>query len=64
MAINQVNKEIPQEYAEKYQIYAGELAHINAYQEASRKIEPVRPRASKMVKDLREAVKKLDCKMG
>lgn len=64
MAINQVNKEIPQEYAEKYQIYAGELAHINAYQEASRKIEPVRPRASKMVKDLREAIEKTGLQDG
>ncbi|WP_251865633.1 citrate lyase subunit alpha [Enterococcus malodoratus] len=64
MAINQVNKEIPQEYAEKYQIYAGELAHINAYQEASRKIEPIRPRASKMVKDLREAIEKTGLQDG
>lgn len=64
MAINQVNKEIPQEYAEKYQIYAGELAHIDAYQEASRKIEPVRPRASKMVKDLREAIEKTGLQDG
>lgn len=64
MAINQVNKEIPQEYAEKYQIYAGELAHIDAYQEASRKIEPVRPRASKMVNDLREAIEKTGLQDG
>lgn len=64
MAINQVNKEIPQEYAEKYQIYAGELAHIDAYQEASRKIEPIRPRASKMVKDLREAIEKTGLQDG
>ncbi|BBM19387.1 putative citrate lyase, alpha subunit [Enterococcus avium] len=64
MAINQVNKEIPQEYAEKYQIYAGELAHIDAYQEASRKIAPVRPRASKMVKDLREAIEKTGLQDG
>ena len=64
MAINQVNKEIPQEYAEKYQVYAGELAHINAYQEASRKIEPIRPRASKMVKDLREAIEKTGLQDG
>lgn len=64
MAINQVNKKIPQEYAEKYQIYAGELAHINAYQEASRKIEPIRPRASKMVNDLREAIEKTGLQDG
>ncbi|EOH72023.1 citrate lyase subunit alpha [Enterococcus malodoratus] len=64
MAINQVNKEIPQEYAEKYQIYAGELAHIDAYQEASRKIDPVRPRASKMVNDLREAIEKTGLQNG
>ena len=59
-----MNKEIPQEYAEKYQIYAGELAHINAYQEASRKIEPIRPRASKMVNDLREAIEKTGLQDG
>lgn len=64
MAINQVNKEIPQEYAEKYKVYAGELAHIDAYQEASRKIEPVRPRASKMVNDLREAIEKTGLRDG
>lgn len=64
MAINQVNKEIPQEFTEEYQLYAGELAHIGAYQEASREIDPVRPGDSKMVKNLREAIKKTGLQDG
>lgn len=47
MVVNKVGKDIPQSYAEQYGIYEGELAHIDAYQEASRAIKPVKPRGDK-----------------
>lgn len=48
MVVNKVGKDIPQSYAEQYGIYEGELAHIGAYQEASRAIKPVKPRETKL----------------
>ncbi|MGM0213676.1 citrate lyase subunit alpha [Enterococcus sp. AZ109] len=64
MVMNKVNRDIPQVYADQYGVYEGELANINAYQEASRHIQPKRPRDQKLVGSLREAIEKTGLKDG
>ena len=64
MVVNKVGKDIPQSYAEQYGIYEGELAHIDAYQEASRAIKPVKPRETKLLGSIREAIEKTGLKDG
>lgn len=64
MVMNKVGKEIPQEYAEQYGVFEGELAHIDTYKEASRKIKPVRPRDTKLLGSIREAIEKTGLKDG
>lgn len=64
MVVNKVGKEIPQAYADKYGVFEGELAHIHEYQEASRKIKPVKPSDSKLVSSLKEAIEKTSLKDG
>ncbi|MGT2808836.1 citrate lyase subunit alpha [Streptococcus iniae] len=64
MVINKVNRDIPQEYAQKHGVFEGELAHIKAYNEASRQIKPVKPQESKMLSSIREAIEKTGLKDG
>ncbi|MGG5315298.1 citrate lyase subunit alpha [Enterococcus sp. AZ072] len=64
MVMNKVKRDIPQVYADQYGIYEGELANINTYQEASRRIQPKRPRDKKLVSSLREAIEKTGLKDG
>ena len=64
MVMNKVNRDIPQVYADQYGVYEGELAHIDDYQEASRHIQPKRPRDQKLVGSLREAIEKTGLKDG
>ena len=64
MTVNKVGKEIPEVYAEKYGVFDGELANIKDYQEASRKIHPVKPRDKKMLNSIREAIEKTGLKDG
>lgn len=64
MVMNKVGKEIPQEYAKQYGVFEGELAHIDTYKEASRKIKPVRPRDTKLLGSIREAIEKTGLKDG
>ncbi|EOL41914.1 citrate lyase, alpha subunit [Enterococcus phoeniculicola] len=64
MVMNKVGKEIPQEYAEQYGVFEGELAHIDTYKEASRKIKPVCPRDTKLLGSIREAIEKTGLKDG
>ncbi|MCB5953297.1 citrate lyase subunit alpha [Enterococcus sp. BWT-B8] len=64
MVMNKVGKEIPQVYADQYGVFEGELAHIAEYNEASRKIKPVRPRDSKLLGSIREAIEKTGLKDG
>lgn len=64
MVMNKVAKDIPAVYAEQYGVFEGELANIKPYQEASRKINPVKPRDTKLVKSLREAIEKTGLKDG
>lgn len=62
MVVNNVGKDIPQEYADKFGVYEGELAHISEYQEASRNTKPAKPNDEKLLKSIREAIKKNRCK--
>ncbi|MBO1305153.1 citrate lyase subunit alpha [Enterococcus sp. 669A] len=64
MVMNKVNRDIPQAFADQYNVYEGELANINTYQEASRHIQPKRPRDQKLVGSLREAIEKTGLKDG
>ncbi|MDH6365822.1 citrate lyase subunit alpha/citrate CoA-transferase [Enterococcus sp. PF1-24] len=64
MVLNKVGKDIPQAYADQYGVYEGELAHIEAYTEVSRKIKPVKPRDTKLLGSIREAIEKTGLKDG
>ncbi len=64
MVLNKVGKDIPQEYADKFGVYEGELAHINEYHEASRQIKPTKPQDKKLLKSIREAIEKTGLKDG
>ena len=50
MVLNKAGREIPQEYADQYGVYEGELARIKPYEAASRKIKPVEPRQEKIIR--------------
>ncbi|WP_291293252.1 citrate lyase subunit alpha [Enterococcus sp.] len=64
MVMNKVGKEIPQVYADQYGVFEGELVHIDTYQEASRTVTPVRPRDTKLLGSIREAIEKTGLKDG
>ncbi|WP_341931625.1 citrate lyase subunit alpha [Streptococcus pluranimalium] len=64
MVINTLGRDIPQEYAEQYGVFEGELAHIKDYQESSRKIKPVKPGDDKLLGSIREAIEKTGLKDG
>lgn len=64
MVMNKVGKDIPQVYADQYDVFEGELAHIDTYQEASRTVTPVRPRDTKLLSSIREAIEKTGLKDG
>jgi citrate lyase subunit alpha/citrate CoA-transferase len=61
---NNVSKEIPDKYAESYGLFSGEFTNIHEYQESSRTIQPVRPRDTKLLGSLREAIEKTGLKDG
>lgn len=61
---NNVGKEIPENYADQYGLFQGELANIHQYKEASRVIQPVKPRDHKLLGSLREAIEKTGLKDG
>ncbi|MFD2391741.1 citrate lyase subunit alpha [Enterococcus gallinarum] len=64
MVMNKVGKDIPQVYADQYGVFEGELVHIDTYQEASRTVTPVRPRDTKLLGSIREAIEKTGLKDG
>lgn len=64
MSMNKVNRDIPQEYCDRFGVYAGETANIKEYQEASRHIRPVVPNQTKLVSSIREAIEKTGLKDG
>lgn len=61
---NLLGKEIPEEYAQQFGVFQGELANIKDYEEASRKIKPVKPGDTKLLGSLREAIEKTGLKDG
>ncbi|MCA5013347.1 MULTISPECIES: citrate lyase subunit alpha [unclassified Enterococcus] len=61
---NNVGKEIPDNYAENYGVFSGEFTNIHEYKESSRTIQPVRPRDTKLLGSLREAIEKTGLKDG
>ncbi len=64
MVLNKEMRDIPQEYADQFGVYQGELANINSYQESSRKINPVKPGDKKLLGSIREAIEKTGLKDG
>ncbi|MCT2161406.1 citrate lyase subunit alpha [Granulicatella adiacens] len=64
MVLNKAGRDIPQEYADQYGVYEGELARIKPYEAASRKIKPVEPRQEKLLGSIREAIEKTGLKDG
>lgn len=44
MVKNKLGRDIPQEYADQYGVFEGELARITSYNESSRRIKPVKIR--------------------
>ncbi len=61
---NNVGKEIPDNYAENYGVFSGEFTNIHEYKESSRTIQPIRPRDTKLLGSLREAIEKTGLKDG
>lgn len=64
MVLNKLGREIPQTYADQYGVFEGELANIKQYEEASRRINPVKPGQEKLLGSLREAIEKTGLKDG
>lgn len=64
MVKNSIGRDIPDNFADKYGVYEGELAHINDYQEASRKIHPVKPHDTKLLSSIHDAIVKTGLKDG
>lgn len=64
MTTNKLGREIPTQFAEQYGVFEGELANIKEYQESSRKIKPVKPRDTKLLGSIREAIEKTGLKDG
>lgn len=64
MVQNKVNREIPEQYAAQYDVYAGQTENIKQYKESSRTIDPVLPGEKKLLGSLREAIEKVGLKDG
>lgn len=64
MTTNKLGREIPTQFADEYGVFEGELANIKEYQESSRKIKPVKPRDTKLLGSIREAIEKTGLKDG
>ncbi|MEJ1299323.1 citrate lyase subunit alpha [Latilactobacillus sakei] len=64
MTINQVGRDIPDQYASQYGVYAGELTNIKDYQRATKKVHPVKPRDSKLLASIHDAIIQTGLKDG
>lgn len=64
MVLNKLGREIPQQYADQYGVFDGELANIQSYNESTRRIKPVKPRDEKLLGSIREAIEKTGLKDG
>ena len=59
MVLNKAGRDIPQEYADQYGVYEGELAALNLMKQLAVKSKPVEPRQEKLLGSIREAIEKL-----
>lgn len=64
MVKNNVGKDIPQEYADQYGVYDEQFSNVQPFEEAHRKINPIKPGDEKMLGSIREAIKKTGLKDG
>ena len=64
MVVNKVGNDIPEKYTSKHGVYEGELENIKPYEEASRHVDPVKPRDEKLLGSIREAIEKTGLKDG
>lgn len=61
---NILNREIPQEYLEKYKLFEGSSKNYNEIVKTTPRIKTVGPNDNKMLKDIREAIEKTGLKDG
>lgn len=64
MALNNVGREIPKEYAEQFGIFEGQFAIKHAYKRAAGEVTAVHPGESKLLGSIREAIEKTGLKDG
>lgn len=64
MVKNNVGKNILQEYADQYGVYDQQFSNVKPFEEASRKVNPVKPGDDKMIGSIREAIEKTGLKDG
>lgn len=58
MNVNKLNREIPLEYSKKYGVFHGEFEEVKDYKEHSRSVSPVKPRDTKLLGSIKEAIEK------
>lgn len=58
MVKNNVGKDIPQKYAEQYGVYDEQFSNVKPFEEAHRKVKPVKPGDDKLLGSIREAIEK------
>lgn len=56
MVENKLGRQIPEPYASQYGVYTGEFTHLKHYQRAAAKVQPVKPRQSKLVQSIHDAI--------
>ena len=64
MVKNKLGRDIPQQYADQYGVFEGELANIKDYKESSRYVKPVKPSDDKLLSSIHEAIEKTGLKDG
>ncbi len=64
MVKNNVGKEIPKEFADQYGVFDEQFSNVKPFEEASRKINPVKPGDEKLLGSLREAIEKTGLEDG
>lgn len=64
MAKNSINREIPDQYAEKYGVFKGAWAKRPAYQTNAKTVQAVHPEDNKIVDSIHEAIEKVGLKDG
>ena len=64
MALNNVGREIPKEYADQFGAFEGQFARRHAYKRAAGEVTAVHPGDSKLLGSIREAIEKTGLKDG